>query len=199
MRTTGREIIETAILALLIFMAVRSTVQNFKVEGLSMYPSLNDGQYILVDRLSYSRTGLGPLESILPFLNSDDDGFLFKGPQRGDVVVFRAPGAEERDFIKRIIGVPGDTIEILNGQVIVNGETLKEPFILNHANYTWPLDGRGPVTVPPGQFFVLGDNRTNSSDSHVWGFVPADHIIGKALISYWPFSAIGMAPHHRLP
>ena len=199
MRSTGREVIETAILALLIFLAVRSTVQNFKVEGLSMYPSLTDGQYILVDRVTYTRLNLGPLESVIPFMNSSDDGFLLRGPQRGDIVVFAAPGVEGRDFIKRVIGMPGDTVEILNGAVIVNGEVLDEPFLSNHGSYTWPLDERGAVTVPHGNYFVLGDNRDNSSDSHVWGFVPADRIIGRALLSYWPFSTAGMAPHHTLP
>lgn len=197
-RSTGRDIVETAILALLLFLAVRSSVQNFKVEGLSMYPSLSDGEYILVDKVSYGTFGLGPLERILP-VNSNDDGFLFRGPQRGDVIVFVAPGTEDRDFIKRVMAIPGDTVEIRNGVVIVNGEPIQEPFIERPGSYSWPPNGGGPVTVPSRQYFVLGDNRNNSSDSHIWGFVPADRIIGKALVSYWPFSNLGPAPNHQLP
>lgn len=196
-RTAGQDFIETAILALLLFLAVRTTVQNFKVEGISMFPTLENGEYILVDKLSYSRFSLGPLEQVIPFVNSRDDGYLFAGPQRGDVVVFVAPGTTDRDFIKRIMAVPGETVEIRNGVVLVNGQPLSEPFIANMAAYSWPAGGR-PQTVPQGQYFVLGDNRNNSSDSHVWGYVPADQIIGRALVSYWPRSAIGLAPNYRL-
>ena len=196
-RTAGHDFIETAILALLLFLAVRTTVQNFRVEGMSMSPTLANGEYILVDKLSYSRFSLGPLERIIPFVNSEDDGYLFTGPERGDVVVFIAPGTTNTDYIKRVIGLPGDTVEVRNGVVLVNRQPLSEPFIDQAALYSWPADGK-PQTVPQGQYFVLGDNRNNSSDSHVWGYVPADQIIGRALVTYWPASDIGLAPNYRL-
>ena len=162
-----------------------------------MLPTFENGEYILVDKVSYSRFSLGPLEQIIPFVNSKDDGYLFAGPRRGDVVVFIAPGTTDRDFIKRIMAVPGDTVEVRNGVVVVNGQPQSEPFIQQPAAYSWPADGR-PQTVPEDQYFVLGDNRNNSSDSHVWGFVPADSLIGRALVSYWPRSAIGLAPNYDL-
>lgn len=195
MRGAGRDIVETAILALLLFLAVRSTVQNFKVEGFSMDPSLENGQYILVDKLSYTTRGLGPLEKLIPFVDSDDDGFLFQGPKRGDVIVFEAPIAAGRDFIKRVIAVPGDTVEVRNGAVIVNGKELAEPYLKHPGTYSWPADGSGAATVPPGHYFVLGDNRDNSSDSHIWGFLPKKNVVGRAWLSYWPRSAVGLAPH----
>jgi signal peptidase I len=196
LRTTGRDIIETAILALLIFLAVRSTVQNFKVEGFSMDPSLSDGQYILVDKFSYTTMGLGPVEKVIPFIDSKDDGYLFSGPKRGDVIVFKSPISEGRDFIKRVIGLPGDTVEVRAGTVIVNSRPVDEGYVTHKGSYNWPLEGNGPSVVPDDQYFVLGDNRDNSSDSHIWGFLPKDNIIGRAWISYWPFSTIGLAPHH---
>ncbi|HWO93530.1 MAG TPA: signal peptidase I [Dehalococcoidia bacterium] len=199
MRGAGRDLIETAILALLIFFAVRSAVQNFKVEGFSMDPSLENGEYILVDKVSYGVFDLGPLERFIPFVDSGDDGFLFEGPQRGDVIVFEAPIAEGRDFIKRVIGVPGDQIEVRDGVVYVNGQAIDEPYITHKGSYDWPADGSGPATVPDKHYFVLGDNRDNSSDSHIWGFLPADKVVGRAWVSYWPTSSIGLAPHHAIP
>ena len=197
MRTTGRDIIETAILALLIFMAVRGAVQNFKVEGFSMDPNLANGQYILVDKFSYSTFGLGPLEKVLPFVDSGDDGYLFRGPRRGDVIVFRAPESPGRDFIKRVIGLPGDSIQIKEGAVLINGQRLDEPYITHTGTYSWPTNGSGPVTVPAGFLFVLGDNRDNSSDSHIWGLLPEENIVGRAWVTYWPFSSLGLAPNHN--
>ncbi len=196
-RGGGRDLVETAILALLIFFLVRASVQNFKVEGSSMDPSLDHGEFILVDKVSYTKFGLGPLEKLIPFVDSGDDGFLFRGPQRGDVVVFEAPLAEGRDFIKRVIAIPGDTVEVRSGAVIVNGRVLEEPYIARPASYSWPSNG-GPALVPDRQYFVLGDNRDNSSDSHVWGFLPEGNIIGRALFSYWPFREIGPAPNEDL-
>ena len=196
LRTTGRDIIETAILALLIFLAVRSSVQNFKVEGFSMDPSLGNGEYILVDKVSYSTMGLGPIEKVVPFLNSKDDGYLFAGPKRGDVIVFQSPISKDRDFIKRVIGLPGDTVEVRAGTVVLNGQPLNEDYIVHKGTYNWPVEANGPATVPQDQYFVLGDNRDNSSDSHIWGFLPRANVIGRAWVSYWPFSTIGLAPHH---
>ncbi len=184
-----RELLETAILAAAIFMLVRGAVQNFRVEGQSMDPSLAHGQYLLVNKAVYCKWDLEctgwNLDAVFPFL-SDLDGHIFHGPQRGDVVVFRFPQDPDRDFIKRIVGVPGDTVEVRDGTVFINGRAAEENFILERPRYNY-----GPAKVPEGQFFVLGDNRNNSYDSHVWGMLPEEYIIGKAWVSYWPLEEFG--------
>src|SRR3990170_3576685 len=194
-RRTARELVETLILALLIFLVVRSAVQNFRVEGSSMDPSLADGQYLIVNKAIYAHINLNPISRILPFIEPGDDPewYVFRQPSRGDVVVFRFPNDPKRDFIKRIIGEPGDTVEVRGGTVYINGQLLDEPYITNKASYNY-----GPATVPPKQFFVLGDNRNNSYDSHVWGFVPRENIIGQAWLSYWPRDSFGLVPNKSL-
>lgn len=162
-----RELIETLILTLVIFLLIRFAVQNFRIEGFSMEPNFHDGQFLIVNKLIY----------------------LLHPPERGDVIVFIPPNNTTRDFIKRVIGLPGDRVEIVNGKVFVNGQPLDEPYPLNPAGYS-----AGAVTVPPGEYFVLGDNRNNSSDSHSWGTVAGDKIIGKAWVSYWPPQDVGFVP-----
>jgi signal peptidase I len=189
-----RELVETCLLALLIFLAVRSAVQNFKVEGESMLPSLENGQYIIVNKLAYAQLDLGKFDWI-PFFDPGDNPMrhVFGIPKRGDVVVFRSPTNADRDFIKRVIGVPGDRIEIRNAVVYVNDEPLVEPYITGRTGCPC-----GPWVVEPGKYFVLGDHRNNSSDSRVFGVIPEDNIIGKALFSYWPLSEVGLAPNHSV-
>lgn len=165
--TALRELIETLILTLVIFLVIRFAVQNFRIEGYSMEPNFHDGQYLFVNKLVY----------------------LFRLPERGDVVVFEPPNSNSRDFIKRVIGLPGDRIEIFDGQVRINGEPLKEPYPLNVGSYSMPS-----IVVPLGEYFVLGDNRNFSSDSHSWGTVSAKRIIGKAWVTYWPLEQIGLIP-----
>jgi|CXWL01.1.fsa_nt_gi signal peptidase I len=198
-RKVARELVETVVLALLIFFAVRAVVQNFRVEGASMEPSMHNNQYLLVNKALYYRLDLGRLHDVLPFLPGDTDGerHLFRPPNRGDIVVFRFPLDPKRDFIKRVIGIPGDSVEIRDEKVFVNGTALVENYILATSNYMY-----GPKTVPPGRYFVLGDNRRNSYDSHAWGsscgtvdqceFVPEENIIGQAWITYWPFDELGL-------
>jgi signal peptidase I len=159
-----RDLGEAIIITLAIFLVVRATLQNFRVDGSSMYPTFHSGEYIIVDRFEY----------------------WLHNPQRGDVVVFRAVPAREpgRDFIKRIIGVPGDRVDIRNNHVYIDGHTLREPYIAAPPSYTF-----GPVTVPANKYFVLGDNRNNSYDSSRWTatpFLARRYIIGKALLAYWP-------------
>jgi len=205
-RRVGREVIETLILAGLIFLAVRGVIQNFRVEGASMDPSLDNGQYLLVNKAIYFRLDMDRLHSILPFVPGDgeDDRHVFRAPRRGDVVVFRFHLDDNRDFIKRVIGVPGDTVEIRDGTVFINGVPLQEDYILAAPNYTY-----GPKVVPEGHYFVLGDNRRNSYDSHAWGsqcgpeeqceFVPEENIIGQAWLSYWPWEDLGLINNKSLP
>jgi signal peptidase I len=164
-----RELIETLILTLVIFLLIRFAVQNFRIEGYSMEPNFHDGQFLFVNKIVY----------------------MLRLPERGDVIVFVPPSNSTRDFIKRVIGVPGDRVEIVNGRVFVNGEELKETYPLNVGSYSM-----GPITVPPDEYFVLGDNRNYSSDSHSWGPVSANKIIGKAWVTYWPLQMIGFVPDY---
>ena len=174
------EMVQTVLLTLIIFLAVRAVVQNFKVEGASMEPSLHTGQYLLINKVGYARLEGTPL-AFLDHRGDAADGYLFGGPQRGDVIVFRAPIQPDKDFIKRVIALPGDSIEVRGGQVFVNDQLIDEPYIRDKSPYLVPRQ-----TVPPAHYFVLGDNRPNSSDSHVWGLVPTENIIGRAWVSYWP-------------
>ncbi|MGC4190319.1 MAG: signal peptidase I [Thermomicrobiales bacterium] len=191
-----REIIETLILALVIFVLVRAVVLNFKVDGHSMDNSFDNGEMLLVNRNAYFDLGTSKITGWLPFW--DDNDYLFGGPKRGDVIVFNPPiPNNDKPFIKRVIGLPGDTVEIRDGGVYVNGARLDEPY----------LDGKqsicdrnmsycGPLTVPEGEIFVMGDNRTNSEDSRYFGPVPIKNVIGKAWVTYWPKDDIGVVPHY---
>jgi len=164
-----REIVDTALLMLLIFIVVRVAVHTFRIEGVSMEPNLHDGQYLIVNKLVY----------------------YFRSPQRGDIVVFHYPRNPRRDFIKRVIGLPGEKVEIKGEHIFINDEELEEPYTVHEGNYAW-----GPQVMGPDEYFVLGDNRNSSSDSHNWGPVPRDDIIGKAWISYWPPNYWGFVPHY---
>lgn len=168
-----REFAETLLLTLVIFFSVRTVVQNYKVDGYSMEPSLHDSQYLLVNKLVYpGRFWPG-----------------FHQPARGDVIVFRYPGNPSQKFIKRIIGLPGETVEVTNGVVYVNNEPLDEPYVKERPRYVYPKKVLGP-----NEYFVLGDNRNNSHDSHVWGPLPRSDLIGEAWVRYWPPHDIGVVP-----
>lgn len=174
-----REILETLALTAILFLLARATVQPFKVDGESMYPTLHNDEFILVDKVSYH----------------------FSSPQRGDIVVFQYPGDTTKDFVKRVIGLPGDTVAVKNNAVYVNGKALPESYLpaSNKPDYTMP-----PYTVPKGILFVLGDNRNNSFDSHEWG-VPSGQsnptpltdnlVVGRALVAYWPLSQLAFFGH----
>lgn len=174
----AREIVETALLTLLIFVVIRALGQNFRIEGYSMEPNLHEQQYLIVSKVSY-------------YLDE---------PQRGDIIVFEYhpqsdpnPGGPEKDFIKRIIGLPGDTVECRPGEIIVNGQVIEEPYGPNPGSYSCP-----PMTLGPDEYFVLGDNRNQSSDSHQWGALERQYIIGKAVVIYWPFQDWGRVPNYPI-
>jgi signal peptidase I len=160
-----REIIETIVLTLLMFLVIRFAIQNFNVDGTSMEPNLHNTELILVDKWTY----------------------LFHPPARGDVIVFVAPPHPDMDYVKRVIGLPGDVITIRNTTVIVDGVTLNETYVApqNQGNL-FAYKNITNLKVPPGDYFVLGDNRAVSSDSRDWGFVPQANIIGRAAFVYWP-------------
>ncbi len=195
MKAALRELLETVLLALIIFLAVRSVVQNFKVEGSSMEPNLHTGEYLLVNKAVYLSFDLSPLTEGLPLIGGLANGpvFPFHPPQRGEVVVFRFPKDPSRDFIKRVIGTPGETVEVKGGKVYIDGTQLSEPYIYEAPNYSLE-----PELVPPDHYFVLGDNRNSSSDSRIWGMVPRENIVGKAWFTYWPMNSWGLVPNYPL-
>lgn len=211
----GRELVETLLLTLVIFFGVRALVQSFRVDGRSMVPSLQPNELLLVNKAVYWHTDT---DSPLTFVardpsGSSEDRFVFHAPQKGDVIVFHAPQDPGKDYIKRVIGTPGDTIKIEDGKVLVNGQALQEPYIddeltTGNDGFDFESQGQQPATeggrclpeescwkVPDANLFVLGDNRDGSSDSRSWGYVPYDYVVGKAMFSYWPLGKLGGIPH----
>ncbi len=194
-----REVLETLVLTLVIFFGVRGVVQSFRVDGNSMVPTLQSGELLLVNKAVYWRTDA---ESPIAFLargasGGNPDRYLFHAPVPGEVVVFAAPRDPERDYIKRVIGVPGNTIEIRDGGVWRNGQRLNEPYLRDTPTEVY--QGESRWQVPPDHVFVLGDNRMGSSDSRAWGLVPVDNIVGKATFTYWPVGEWGGIPSAVVP
>ncbi|RJP48313.1 MAG: signal peptidase I [Anaerolineaceae bacterium] len=152
------DLVETLALAVLLYFGINAVSARVRVDGYSMVPTLQDGEYVLVSKLSYT---IGE-------------------PQHGDIIVFKYPGEPPQDLIKRIVGLPGDSVQVRNMTVFVNGQVLSEPYIAASPAY------QGEWQVPEGFLFVLGDNRNDSSDSHSWGLLPMENVIGKAVLIYWP-------------
>lgn len=164
---------------LVIFAAIATVIYLFiaqphKVSGPSMYPTFQDGDYIISDKVTYD----------------------FASPKRGDVIVFKDPQDTSLDFIKRVIGLPGDTVELVNGKVYVNQQQIQESYIASTIVTTGNsfLPDNQEITVPANDYFVLGDNREVSSDSRSWGYVPKNEIIGRVILRYWPPSEFGINP-----
>lgn len=169
-----RQILETLTLILLMLLLIRVTLQNFHIDGHSMEPTLHDQEYILVNKAAY----------------------LFQAPARGDIIVFQYPRDPRENYIKRIIATPGDRISINRNVVSVDGTVLHERYVNKDDPYN-PYPTINQRIVGPGQYFVMGDNRGNSSDSREWGMVPQQNIIGKAIVIYWPFNVdnLGLLPN----
>jgi signal peptidase I len=191
-KSTAREYFESIVIAVILALFIRTfVVQAFKIPTGSMEENLLIGDHLLVNKFVFGPTPTGVERALLPV------GTI----RRGDVIVFKYPEEPERDFIKRVIGLPGETVEVREKKVYVNGQPLDEPYVhfLQPAPSTssefhevTSFDVReryGPVTVPPNQFFVMGDNRDNSQDSRYWGFLPRENIKGKALVIYWSYQA----------
>ncbi len=157
-----KDLIQTIILAVLIFLILNTVTSRVKVFNVSMQPTLKQGYLLVVNKLAYK----------------------WGSAKRGDIIVFHHAGVESQDYIKRIIGLPGDTVEVSGGVVSVNGTPLTEPYIKEMPQYTLS------ETVPANKLFVLGDNRNQSDDSHSWGFVDMDWVVGKAVFIYWPLREI---------
>ena len=180
-KSAFREYAEAIIMALILALFIRTfIVQAFKIPSGSMIPTLQIGDHILVNKLSY---GLR-----IPFL--ERYVIQYATPQRGDVVVFIYPEDRSKDFIKRVIGVAGDTVEIRNKKVFINGQPVKDPHAYfagydPQAGAVGSGDNYGPKTVPPDHIFVMGDNRDRSYDSRFWGYVDLNEVRGKAFLIYW--------------
>jgi signal peptidase I len=194
-RALAWEVAQTILLTIAIFLSVRLLVQNFRVEGASMDTTLRSGEFLLINKVTYLRLDGTPFNLFSPSRNDRASlHYVFGGPQRGDIVVFRSPGDPNKDFIKRVIGLPGERVKIVDGNVFIDGTRLAEPYIVHHATYDF-----SEKTVPSDSFFVLGDNRPNSSDSHLGWFADADSVIGRAWISYWPPELWSIIQHESYP
>jgi signal peptidase I len=161
------DVFETLLLSVILFVGINMISARIRVDGASMEPTLVSGEYVIVSKLSYR----------------------FGTPQRGDIIVFHFPRDPKEEYIKRVIGLPGDEVQVRHGSVYVNGQLLDETYLKVSTNYN------GTWNVPDNQLFVLGDNRNNSSDSHDWGTVPMDYVVGKAILVYWPPPDWGLVDH----
>lgn len=194
-----REILETLLLALVIFAGVRLVVLNFRVDGSSMAPNLHNREMLLVNRNAYRSFDLNEILDAIPGVDQSGSHriYPFDPPERGDIVVFNPPVSANKPYIKRIVGLPGETVEIKEGYVYVNSQRLDEPYI--SGAITECLGSCKPETVPEGSVFVLGDNRQNSSDSRSFGSITVESIVGKAWFTYWPTDDLGLVPHFDYP
>jgi signal peptidase I len=161
------DVLETLILSVILFAAINTVSARIRVDGSSMEPTLHSGEFVIVNKLSYK----------------------FSEPMIGDVIVFHFPRDPEQEYIKRVIGLPGERVEIRDGDVYVNDRPLEEDYIAADPAYDIISE------VPEDSLFVLGDNRNNSSDSHNWGPVPLDFVVGKAVFVYWPPTEWGFIDH----
>jgi signal peptidase I len=158
------DILETLLLSVVLFFLINAVSARIKIDGSSMEPNLHHGEFVIVSKINYR----------------------FGEPERGDVVVFDFPRNITQEYIKRIIGLPGEQVRIEDGNLYVNSVLLTEPYIKMKPKYD------GEWSVSENTLFVLGDNRNNSSDSHTWGMVPMENVIGEALLVYWPPSSWGL-------
>ncbi|MCD6401874.1 MAG: signal peptidase I [Anaerolineales bacterium] len=162
------DLFEPLVLAAILYLGINAISARIRVDGTSMTPTLQSGEFVIVNKLAYK----------------------FGSTKLGDVVVFKFPRNPSQEYIKRVIGLPGDEIKIVRGSVLVNGQLLEEPYLSSPTAY------QGNWVVPENQLFVLGDNRNNSSDSHNWGTVPMENVIGKAVFVYWPPAEWGKINTH---
>ncbi len=174
MRVFLRDILTTVVLAVVIFFGLQATIQKYVIWEICMEPNFYDGQQVLVNKIIYK----------------------FQELTNGDIIILHPPSPYDpkaTPFIKRIIAIPGQTVEVKNGEVYVDGQKLYEPYIKEPPTYPVPLK-----TIPENEYFVLGDNRNNANDSHTGWTVPRQNIIGKAWLSYWPLSRWGLVSNYHL-
>ena len=190
-KSTVREYFESIVIAVILALFVRTFVlQAFKIPTGSMENNLLIGDHLLVNKFMFAPTDSAIERALMPI------GTI----RRGDVLVFKYPVEPDRDFIKRVIGLPGETLELKEKKIYINGKPLDEPYVhfleeprhsaeLSEVTSSDVRENYGPVTVPPNQYFMMGDNRDNSADSRYWGFMPRDYVKGKALLIYWSYEA----------
>ena len=187
MRVALRESIQTVALAIFFVLLLQATIQNFRVEGPSMKPTYTNYDRVIVNKLAYLSIDNTKITNI--FLDPKEvkptQWYPLGRPSFGDIIVFRWPRNDRQILVKRVIGVPGDTIQIESGRVIRNGVVLDEPYVIHNSNET--LIDR---VIPLGKYIVMGDNRLESDDSRHWGWVPEENIIGEVLLNYWPLPKI---------
>jgi signal peptidase I len=185
-RSVAREYFESLVIAVILALFVRTWVfQAFKIPTGSMEQNLLIGDHLIVNKMIFAPTATGFERAILPR----------RDIRRGDVIVFKYPVEPERDFVKRVIGLPGDRLELHRKKIFINGAALEEPYVqfLEPPSTDGPprvddlREEYGPITVPAGQYFMMGDNRDNSQDSRFWGFMPASYVKGSALFIYFSF------------
>ena len=188
-----REALEAIVLAMLIFFLASVTLQNFRVLGASMADTLQDGQFLVVNKVAYSSFDKARLAELVPFWSVDESEkvFTFHPPQRGEVIVFHPPRRPDVEYVKRVVAMPGETVEIHRGRVIVDGAPLEEPYILRES----ATETRHPLLLADDEYYVLGDNRLGSEDSRTWGPVILDSIVGRVWFTYWPLSDAGLISH----
>jgi signal peptidase I len=213
-KSLWREYAEAIVIAIILALFIRTfVVQAFKIPSGSMIQTLQIGDHILVNKMVYgikipwdcewdlttNRTGVSriPLlwscysyKTLIPVTN----------PERGDIIVFMFPEDETKDFIKRMVGLPGETVEIRDKKVYINNRLMSEPFTQHVdrgvvAHHIQPRDNLGPIVVPPGSYFVMGDNRDQSLDSRFWGYVKREKIKGRAFLIYWSWDGRGDLQH----
>ena len=183
-KTQVREWTESIVIALILALLIRTfIIQAFKIPSGSMIPTFEIGDRIFVSKFIYGAR--------VPFTNIRLPAL--RQPQRGDIVVFVSPETPKKDFVKRLIALEGETVEIKNGKILINGKEIDGPASVKSNHYynrgDYGKEGAA-VTVPKGFYFALGDNSANSRDSRYWGFVPKPNLIGKAILVYWPISRI---------
>src|SRR5262245_12810113 len=189
-KSTLREYFESIVIAVILALFIRTfVVQAFKIPTGSMENNLLIGDHLLVNKFALGPTATGLERALLPM----------KPIRRGDVIVFKYPEEPDRDFIKRVIGLPGETLEVRDKKVYINGKPLDEPYVhflappsVSEYNEVTSFDVReryGPVTVPADQYFMMGDNRDNSQDSRYWGFLSKELIKGRAVVIYWSYES----------
>jgi len=190
-KSVFREYFESLAIAVVLALFVRTWVfQAFKIPTGSMENNLLIGDHLLVNKFAFGPTASSLERALLPV----------KTVKRRDVIVFKFPEDPERDFIKRVIGLPGETVELKEKKIYIDGKPLDEPYVhflepprsgaeFGEVTSADLRERYGPVTVPPNQYFVMGDNRDNSQDSRYWGFLPREYIKGKALVIYWSYES----------
>jgi signal peptidase I len=194
-KSVAREYVESLVIAVILALFVRTWVfQAFKIPTGSMEQNLLIGDHLIVNKMIFAPAATGLERALLPS----------RTIHRGDIIVFKYPAEPDRDFIKRVIGLPGERLELHHKRIFINGQPLDEPYVqfleppssASSPPHTDDLrEEYGPVTVPPGQYFMMGDNRDNSQDSRYWGFLPATYVKGEALFIYFSFEENGSVTH----